>query len=333
VAAAAPPIPDAPAPHIPVLLGAFLRVLTSRPGALDGTWIDGTLGAGGYTRALLDAGAARVVAIDRDPHAIAMAATWAPAFGDRVRIVQDRFGNLDSHGDGAAGVVLDVGVSSMQLDEGERGFSFVRHGPLDMRMGADGPSAAEIVNSATEAQLADILYHYGEERAARRIARAIVTARAISDITTTRQLAKVVEGCLPRAKPGQVHPATRSFQAFRIAVNDELGELARALAAAERVLRPGGVLAVVSFHSLEDRIVKRYLAGAEARTRSNRYAPDLAPEPARFRDLARGGIAPDAAEIAANPRARSARLRIAERTDAPPAPPLAASLGVPDLPL
>lgn len=334
MAAAAPLSPgDHPgeAPHVPVLLGPFLRALAARPGALDGTWIDGTLGAGGYTRALLDAGAARVVAIDRDPQAIAMSRAWAPALGDRLTIVQDRFGNLDAHADGAAGVVLDVGVSSMQLDEGERGFSFQRHGPLDMRMGPDGPSAADLVNGATEARLADILYHYGEERAARRIARAIVTARAISEITTTRQLAKVVEGCLPRAKPGQAHPATRSFQAIRIAVNDELGELARALAAAERVLRPGGVLAVVSFHSLEDRIVKRFLAGAEGRTRGNRYAPDVAPEPARFRDLARGGIAPDAAETSANPRARSARLRIAERTDAPPAPPSAIALGVPDL--
>jgi len=333
VAAAAPLLPGDDAPHVPVLLEPFLRAIADRPGALHGTWIDGTLGAGGYTRALLDAGAAHVVAIDRDPQAIAMAAGWAPAYGDRLTLVQDRFGNLDSHADGAAGVVLDVGVSSMQLDEGERGFSFQRHGPLDMRMGADGPSAADLVNHATEAVLADILYHYGEERAARRIARAILTARAISEITTTRQLAKVVESCLPRAKPGQAHPATRSFQAIRIAVNDELGELARALAAAERVLRPGGMLAVVSFHSLEDRIVKRFLAGAEARTRGNRYAPDIAPAPARFRDLARGGIAPDDAEVAANPRARSARLRLAERTDAAPAPPSPAALGVPDLPI
>jgi len=330
VAATAPQTPDA-SPHIPVLLGPLMAALATRPGALGGTWIDGTLGAGGYTRALLDAGAAHVIAIDRDPQALAMARAWAPSYGDRLTLVQDRFGTLDAHATGAAGVVLDVGVSSMQLDQDERGFSFQRHGPLDMRMGADGPSAADIVNHATEAQLADILYHYGEERAARRIARAIVTARAISEITTTRQLAEVVEGCLPRAKPGQAHPATRSFQAFRIAVNDELGELARALAAAERVLRPGGVLAVVSFHSLEDRIVKRFLAGAEARTRGNRYAPDIAPEPVRFHDLARGGIAPDAAEVAANPRSRSARLRIAARTDAAPAPPLPDALGVPDL--
>jgi 16S rRNA (cytosine1402-N4)-methyltransferase len=337
MAAAAPQPPadtsQGDAPHVPVLLGPFLRALAGRPGALDGTWIDGTLGAGGYTRALLDAGAARVVAIDRDPQAIALSQGWAPAHGDRLTIVQDRFGTLDTHAHGVAGVVLDVGVSSMQIDQGERGFSFQRHGPLDMRMAQDGPSAADLVNHATEARLADILFHYGEERAARRIARAIVTARAISEITTTRQLAKVIEGCLPRAKPGQVHPATRSFQALRIAVNDELGELARALAAAERALRPGGVLAVVSFHSLEDRIVKRFLADAEARTRGNRYAPDVAPQPPRFRDLARGGIAPDATEIAANPRARSARLRLAERTDAPPAPPPAASLGVPDLQL
>ena len=316
---------------MPVLLGPLLRVLQEIPGALDGAWIDGTLGAGGYTRALLNAGASRVIAIDRDPQAIAMADALHARFGDRLTVVQDMFGNLDQHGQDVQGVVLDIGVSSMQLDEAERGFSFQGHGPLDMRMSQDGPTAADIVNHAPEATLADILHHYGEERAARRIARAIVTARALSVITITRQLAKVIESCLPRPKPGQTHPATRSFQAFRIAVNDELGELVRGLGAAERALAPGGVLAVVTFHSLEDRIVKRYLAAADGRTRSSRHAPDLPAPAARFTDLARGGIVADAAEVAANPRARSARLRIARRTDAPANPPGPAAVGCPEV--
>jgi 16S rRNA (cytosine1402-N4)-methyltransferase len=309
----------------------MMQALARTPGVFDGPWIDGTLGAGGYTRALLDAGAPRVIAIDRDPQAIAMAAPLHAHYGDRLTLVQDVFGNLDQHAQGVQGVVLDIGVSSMQLDEAERGFSFQGHGPLDMRMSQDGPTAADIVNHASESTLADILHHYGEERAARRIARAIVTARAISEITITRQLAKVIEGCLPRPKPGQTHPATRSFQAFRIAVNDELGELVRGLGAAERALAPGGILAVVTFHSLEDRIVKRYLAGADGRTRASRHAPDLPAPAARFNDLARGGIVADEAEVAANPRARSARLRMAQRTDAPANPPGPAALGCPEV--
>jgi 16S rRNA (cytosine1402-N4)-methyltransferase len=321
---------------VPVLLAPLLAACAP----VRGQWIDGTFGAGGYARGLLAAGAARVIGIDRDPAALALAASWAPALGDRLRLVEGRFSDLDRlargllEGAQADGVVLDLGVSSMQLDQPERGFSFLRDGPLDMRMGGPGPGAHDLVNTATEAHLADILYHYGEERAARRIARAIVAARPLD---TTRALAAVVERCLPRPKPGQSHPATRSFQALRIAVNAEFDELVAGLAAAERILRPGGLLAVVSFHSIEDRIVKRFLAQAAGGSAGSRHAPEAAPAPATFVPVTRRAVAADAAELAANPRARSARLRIARRTDAPPAPPHApdrdaASLGVPPLP-
>jgi 16S rRNA (cytosine1402-N4)-methyltransferase len=212
---------------------------------------------------------------------------------------------------------MDLGVSSMQLDRAERGFSFQKDGPLDMRMGAAGPSAADLVNTASEEELADILYHYGEERASRRIAKAIVAARAKAPIETTRALARIVEGCLPRAKPGQSHPATRSFQAIRIAVNDEFGELVAGLEAAERALAPGGRLAVVSFHSLEDRVVKRFLqARSSTGGGGSRYLPEAGAEVPGFRLIGKA-LSADAAELAANPRARSARLRVAGRTDAP----------------
>jgi 16S rRNA (cytosine1402-N4)-methyltransferase len=325
----------APPPHVPVLLGPILRLVAP----VEGVWIDGTLGAGGYARALVAAGAARVLGIDRDPEAIRSAADWPETRAGAILPRLGRFGDLDLLAAGAglapvAGVVLDIGVSSMQLDQAERGFSFLRDGPLDMRMEGAGPSAADLVNRLPEARLADILHQYGEERAARRIARAIVRARAIEPIETTGRLAAIVAGVLPRPRPGQPHPATRSFQAIRIAVNDELGELARGLAAAERVLAPGGVLAVVTFHSLEDRIVKRFLqiAGGGA-PRASRHAPAGAPEPARFTLVTRRPVEPDAAEVAANPRARSARLRIARRTDAPPGRVDAAALGLPPLAL
>ena len=249
---------EAGAPHVPVLLGALM----ARIAPVGGVWVDGTFGAGGYTRALLQAGAERVIAIDRDPSALALAAPLQAEAGARLLLAEGNFADLDQIAGGDAsvdGVVLDLGVSSMQLDQPERGFSFLRDGPLDMRMGAHGTSAADLVNTAPEALLADILHHLGEERAARRIARAIVAARAEAPIATTGRLASVIEGCLPRPKPGQSHPATRSFQALRIAVNDELGALVEGLQAAERALRPGGLLAVVSFHSLEDRIVKRFM--------------------------------------------------------------------------
>ena len=302
-------------PHIPVLIDAILRECAP----VSGLWLDGTLGAGGYTRALLAAGADCVIGVDRDPLALQMAATWAGAYGDRVRLVAGTFSDLDElAGEPLDGVVLDLGVSSMQLDQAERGFSFMKDGPLDMRMSQAGPSAADLVNSADEGVLADILYHYGEERASRRIAHAIVAARAMEPITTTARLAEIVAKCLPRPKPGQSHPATRSFQAIRIAVNTEFQELAEGLNAAERALKPGGLLAVVTFHSLEDRIVKRFFqlaSGHEAN--ANRYAPAKADTEARFAMVTRKAVAPDADEVARNPRARSAKLRVGRRTDAP----------------
>ncbi len=301
-------------PHIPVLINAILRACAP----IKGTWLDGTFGAGGYTRALLDAGAAKVIAVDRDPLAFDLAADWATEYGDRLVMQAGVFSKMDEYAKDLDGVVLDLGVSSMQLDRPERGFSFQKDGPLDMRMSQSGPSAADIVNTAEEGVIADILFHYGEERASRRIAKAIVRARAEAPINTTLQLAEIVEGCLPRAKPGQSHPATRSFQALRIAVNDEYRELWQGLMAAERALAPGGWLAVVTFHSVEDRMVKRFLT---ARTggagRANRYAPEAQEVPAQFTQTTRKAIAPDAAEIATNPRARSAKLRVATRTDAP----------------
>ncbi|WP_415184784.1 16S rRNA (cytosine(1402)-N(4))-methyltransferase RsmH, partial [Phaeovulum sp.] len=227
------------------------------------------------------------------------------------------------------GVVLDLGVSSMQLDQAERGFSFLRDGPLDMRMGGSGPTAADLLNTADETTIADILYHYGEERASRRIARTIVAARGVAPFETTLQLVRVVERCLPRPKPGQSHPATRSFQAVRIWVNDEFGQLIAGLEAAERALAPGGRLAVVTFHSLEDRVVKRFFqarSGTEAQ--GSRYAPARATVTPAFTLLTKA-IAPDADELAENPRARSAKLRVGQRTDAPAARADRATLGLP----
>ena len=313
-----------PAPHVPVLIAPLIAAVAP----VTGVWADGTLGAGGYTRALLDAGAARVIGIDRDPSALALAASWAPALGDRLILRQGTFSDLDTlAGAPLDGVVLDLGVSSMQIDTPERGFSFQKDGPLDMRMGTEGPTAAEIVNTATEARIADILHFYGEERAARRIARAIVAARPL---TGTLQLAQVVAACLPRPKPGQSHPATRSFQALRIAVNDEYGELVAGLLAAERALRPGGALAVVTFHSIEDRIVKRFLADRTGQAgQGSRHAPARAAIPPTFVAVTRKAIGPDDAELSANPRARSALLRVARRTDAPARGVDAAALGVP----
>lgn len=315
-------------PHIPVLLRPLLEAVAP----VEGDWLDGTLGAGGYARGLLAAGAARVTGVDRDPLALQMAAGWAGEYGDRLRLVAGNFAELDVLAGGMLdGVVLDLGVSSMQLDRAERGFSFQKDGPLDMRMSQEGESAADLVNGAAEGLLADILYHYGEERASRRIARAIVEARAVAPITTTLRLAEIVAKCLPRPKPGQSHPATRSFQAIRIAVNTEFDSLAEGLQAAERALKPGGRLAVVTFHSLEDRIVKRFFqiaSGAEAQ--SNRYAPARAGSAPRFEMITKKAVAPDAAELAANPRARSAKLRVARRSSAPAARIAPAALGLPE---
>ena len=318
----------APPPHVPVLLGPLLAAVAP----VTGLWVDGTFGAGGYARGLLAAGAARVIGIDRDPDALAEAAGWAAEYGGELVLVPGNFAELDAlAGAPVDGVVLDLGVSSMQLDRAERGFSFLRDGPLDMRMEQAGPSAADVVNTASEGLLADILHHYGEERAARRIARAVVKARPI---TRTGQLAEVVAGCLPRPKPGQSHPATRSFQALRIAVNDEFGALVAGLEAAERALKPGGKLAVVTFHSLEDRVVKRFLAlRAGQGPGTSRHAPEAPAEAPRFRLTPRRAIAPETAELAANPRARSAHLRVAERTEAPAGPVDRNALGLPRLAL
>lgn len=310
-------------PHIPVLLRPLIKAVAP----VSGTWLDGTFGAGGYTRALLEAGAGKVIGVDRDPLVFQMAAPWAKDYGDRLQLVEGTFSEMDSYANGLDGVVLDLGVSSMQLDLAERGFSFMKDGPLDMRMSQSGTSAADLCNELDEAELADIIYLYGEERASRRIARAIVANRPFH---STLQLAKVVESCLPRQKPGQSHPATRTFQALRIAVNDEYGQLAEGLMAAERALRPGGLLAVVTFHSVEDRMTKRFFQERSGGGgNSNRYAPEMARETPAFEMVVRKAIGPDDEELAENPRSRSAKLRVARRTDAPAGRVDRAALGMP----
>lgn len=310
-------------PHIPVLI----RPLIAAVAPVSGVWLDGTFGAGGYTRALLEAGAQKVIGVDRDPLAFEVAATWTGDFGARIELVEGVFSQLDEYASDLDGVVLDLGVSSMQLDLAERGFSFMRDGPLDMRMSQDGLSAADICNTYDEEEIASIIFLYGEERASRRIAKAIVAARPLS---TTLQLAKIVEGCLPRAKPGQSHPATRTFQALRIAVNNEYGELAAGLMAAERALKPGGQLAVVTFHSVEDRMVKRFLqARGGGMANANRYAPATEDIAAAFTVAKRKAIGPDEQELSENPRSRSAKLRVATRTDIPAADIDPADLGMP----
>ena len=329
-AAAQAALAEARALHAPVLLDEVLAALDPGRG---GVFLDGTFGAGGYTVALLEAGADRVIAVDRDPEAVARGRAWASLFAERLEIVEGRFGDLDRlAGEPLAGVVFDIGVSSMQIDQAGRGFSFQQDGPLDMRMEAYGPSAADIVNGAGEAALADIFFLYGEERAARRLARAVVKAREEAPIETTLALAELIERNSPRRKPGQIHPATRVFQALRIAVNDELGELARGLAAAERMLAEGGVLAVVTFHSLEDRIAKRFVRERSGGAGGSRHAPEAVGPAAGFEMIARKAIEAGAAEIARNPRARSARLRAGRRTAAPAAAVGAKALGLPELP-
>lgn len=309
---AAAAAPRNTAPHIPVLL----RPLLAAVAPVRGVWLDGTLGAGGYARGLLAAGADQVIGVDRDPLALEIAREWGGEYGDRLRLVQGNFAQMDDYAMELDGVVLDLGVSSMQLDRAERGFSFMKDGPLDMRMSQDGPTAADLVNTTAEAELADILYLYGEERASRRIARAIVKAREAAPIETTLQLAGLVERCLPRAKPGQANPATRSFQAIRIAVNDEYGALIDGLEAAERALRPGGQLAVVTFHSIEDRMVKRFMQlRSGGGGTGSRHAPEIERGAPQFTLRSRKAIGPDDEELAENPRSRSARLRVAVRTD------------------
>lgn len=312
MAAAAATSPDAP--HIPVLL----RPLLAAVAPVTGTWLDGTLGAGGYARGLLEAGAGQVIGVDRDPLALDLARDWGADYGDRLRLVQGNFAQMDDYATDLDGVVLDLGVSSMQLDEAARGFSFRNDGPLDMRMSQSGPTAADLVNETPEAELANIIFLYGEERASRRIAKSIVRVREDAPIETTLQLAGIVERCLPRPKPGQTHPATRTFQAIRIAVNDEYGALIEGLEAAERALKPGGQLAVVTFHSIEDRMVKRFLQiRAGATGGGSRHAPKIEQPDPQFNLKSRKAIIADAQELDENPRARSAKLRVATRTEAP----------------
>lgn len=300
--------------HIPVLVRRVVEFLAVRDGSLI---LDATFGGGGYTRAILAAANCRVVGIDRDQTAIAKGAELVEAAGGRLVLVEDRFSALvDIAGEEKAdGIVLDLGVSSMQLDTPERGFSFRFDGPLDMRMGGEGLTAADVVAAASERDLARVIAVLGEERHARAVARAIVKARSVTPIDTTGRLADIVSRVV-RARPGDIHPATRTFQALRLLVNDELAELQHALAAAELVLKPGGRLVVVSFHSLEDRIVKTFLAARSGPRAGSRHLPQTAGTPATFRVLTRRPVVPDEAEIAANPRARSAKLRAAERTEA-----------------
>ncbi|HWA63700.1 MAG TPA: 16S rRNA (cytosine(1402)-N(4))-methyltransferase RsmH [Caulobacteraceae bacterium] len=303
------------APHVPVLLAEVLEAIAPAPGDLI---VDGTFGAGGYSRAFLDAGA-MVVAFDRDPTAARFAEGLAAT--RRFRLVQETFSAMaEVVGEGQAdGVALDLGVSSMQLDEAERGFSLMRDGPLDMRMGADGPTAADLVNEAEPAELARIFRDYGEEREARRIVAVLARRRAERPFERTLDLAETVERALGGRRGAKVHPATRVFQALRIAVNAELAELEAGLVAAERTLKVGGRLAVVTFHSLEDRIVKGFLAARSGlEPGASRHAPPKSGGPApSFRLIHKGARAPTDAEVEANPRARSAKLRAAVRTDAP----------------
>jgi 16S rRNA (cytosine1402-N4)-methyltransferase len=313
-----PNVAGGPARHIPVLVRPVVEHLDIRAG---GIYIDGTFGAGGYARAILATAECRVLGLDRDQSAVANAFGLVDEAGGRLTVAQSRFSALDEAAEGFGitavdGVVLDLGVSSMQIDTAERGFSFRLDGPLDMRMEADGPSAADVVAAASERTLADIIFTLGEERHSRAVARAIVRARSEAPIRTTGQLADIV-GRVVHTRAGDIHPATRTFQALRLFVNDELGELARGLLAAERILRPGGRLVVVSFHSLEDRIVKTFLAARAGTRAGSRHLPEVAARPASFAILTKRPIGPDEAEVAANPRARSAKLRAAERTGAP----------------
>ncbi len=307
--------------HLPVLVAEVVAGLNPQPGGL---YVDGTFGRGGYATAILAAAPCRVVGIDRDGTAIAHGRALAEAVDGRLTLVEGCFGAMAAIAADLAlppvdGVTLDLGVSSPQLDEASRGFSFRHDGPLDMRMGQHGTTAADLVETLDEGDLANLIYQFGEERLSRRIARAIVMARTVQPITTTLQLADIVRRAIGRASDG-IDPATRTFQALRIAVNDELGELDRGLDAAEQILKPGGRLAVVSFHSLEDRRVKTFLTErADTGPSGSRHLPPVArTRPASFRALARKPVTAGQAELSVNPRARSAKLRVAERLERAP---------------
>jgi 16S rRNA (cytosine1402-N4)-methyltransferase len=311
------------AAHIPVLLDAVVNALAPHD---DAVYVDGTFGGGGYSEALLNAAHCRVFGIDRDPEAVRRGRGLAERYGERLRVLEGRFGDMAQlltsvNTDPVAGIALDLGVSSTQLDAPERGFSFRFDGPLDMRMSGAGQSAADLVGSLSESELAELIRAFGEERFARRIARAINAARQRQPIRRTTELADIVRAAIPQSEPGQ-DPATRTFQALRIAVNDELGELDRGLAVAEQLLAPNGRLAVVSFHSLEDRRVKEFLRRrSDLAPRASRHRPaETGSLPPSFTLLTRRAVKPSAAEIAHNPRARAARLRAAARTAAPPWP-------------
>ncbi|MGE3622443.1 MAG: 16S rRNA (cytosine(1402)-N(4))-methyltransferase RsmH [Bdellovibrionales bacterium] len=308
-------------PHIPVMAREVTEALDTKD---NGIYVDATFGRGGYSRAILEAARTRVYGIDRDPEAIAAGKKMAGEFGSRLKLLQGPFGAMDvlmagEHVQKVDGVALDLGVSSPQIDNAERGFSFQNDGPLDMRMSQSGPSAADAVNKLSERELADIIHQFGEERHARRVAKRVIEARTEAPITRTRQLAEIVRRAVPRSADG-IDPATRTFQALRIYVNDELGELQRGLAAAESLLKPKGRLAVVSFHSLEDRAVKEFLRRRSGTGPSlSRHVPvanDRGYAPS-FRILTRKPQLPTPEEMQRNPRARSAKLRVAERTDAP----------------
>ena len=332
------PLASDTARHTPVLRDAVVRGLAPRDG---GIYVDGTFGAGGYTAAILDAADCVVAAIDRDPDAIAAGRETAARRGGRLVLIEGPFADMEDLlrargiGGGVDGVAFDLGVSSMQLGAAGRGFSFRLDGPLDMRMEgpeAGAPSAADIVNTHSESDIARIIAVLGGERRARAVARAVVRARAGRPLTRTLELAGLIAGLAGgKARRDRIHPATRTFQALRIHVNRELEQLCGGLRAAEVLLRPGGRIAVVSFHSLEDRIVKRFLAERSGRAHArSRHMPD--PPDARapsFAPVSRGAQKPDDEEIRANPRARSARLRVAERTDAPAFPFEPATLGLP----
>ncbi|MCA1367588.1 16S rRNA (cytosine(1402)-N(4))-methyltransferase RsmH [Bradyrhizobium sp. BRP14] len=304
-----------PVRHIPVMLAEVLAALEPAPGKVI---LDGTFGAGGYTSAILKAGA-DVIALDRDPTAIAAGQSLVAAAEGRLKLVHARFSELGDHAPegGLDGVVLDIGVSSMQIDEAERGFSFQKQGPLDMRMSGAGVSAADVVNRAKVSDLIRIFGFLGEEKQAGRIARAIEKRRAEQPFETTRDLAGLIELVTPRKAKDKIHPATRVFQALRIFVNDELGELANALFAAERVLKPGGRLVVVTFHSLEDRVVKTFFQDRSGKASGSRHLPMVAERAATFTPVGKPMIAASEEEASRNPRARSAKLRAGIRTEAP----------------
>jgi 16S rRNA (cytosine1402-N4)-methyltransferase len=304
-----------PKRHIPVLLSEVLEALQPKPGM---TVLDGTFGAGGYTSAILDRGA-DVIALDRDPTAIAGGRALVGASAGRLRLIQSQFSQLAGHAPagGLDGVVLDIGVSSMQIDEAERGFSFQKNGPLDMRMSGSGVSAADVVNRAKTGDLIRICSFLGEERQPGRIAHAIERQRQQKPFETTRELANLIEVTTPRKVKDKIHPATRVFQALRIFVNDELGELAQALFAAEASLKPGGRLVVVTFHSLEDRIVKRFFSDRSGKASGSRHLPAAYEKTAQFDLVHKSAVQASEAEAEENPRARSAKLRAGIRTNAP----------------